>query len=264
MEQDLQQLHEIELEILLEFRRICEKHNLTYYLVAGTLLGAVRHKGFIPWDDDVDVAMPRKDFEYFCSICDSELQSNYFLQTKKTDKAYFLEFAKIRKNGTHVFEPRLEHLNIHKGIYIDIFAIDKCPSNQFLARLCFRLQYLLNTSIETQSGMETGYSGDNWFYKMVFLLFSKVKLPILYKTQRLLIACMNQFSGNEYCCTLSGRHGYPNERYKTVWLQKGKMLSFEKYTFSVPENWDNVLRNMYGDYWRMPEDKETHFSYFEV
>lgn len=264
LKQDLQKLHETELEILLEFKRICEKYNLTYYLVAGTLLGAVRHKGFIPWDDDIDVAMPREDFERFCHICSRELKREYFLQTKQTDPEYFMEIAKIRKNGTHVCEPKVEHLDIHQGVYIDIFAMDKCPSNSFLVRSCFRVQYLLSTSIEVQKGIDTKYSGRNPLFRAVFWIFRKVNLSVLYKMQDRLFTLMNRFSGNEYCCTLAGRHGYPGEMYKKEWLEKTVDLEFEGEVFKAPAYWHEALSNMYGDYQKIPEIKEQHIVEYQV
>ena len=88
------------LEILQEIHKICVENNLTYWLEAGTLLGAVRHKGFIPWDDDSDVSMPRADYEKFLKIAQKKLPKDMFLQTQDTDKEYPLPWAKIRKNGT--------------------------------------------------------------------------------------------------------------------------------------------------------------------
>ena len=93
----LRKLQLTQLEILTEVVRICHSNKLRYYLIGGTLLGAIRHKGFIPWDDDLDIAMPRKDFVKFISICRTELNSRYFLHYYTTDFNYYLPFAKVRK-----------------------------------------------------------------------------------------------------------------------------------------------------------------------
>ena len=93
----LQKLQQTETEILEEIDRLCEKHSIVYYLAGGTLLGAVRHRGFIPWDDDIDVAMPRNDYERFRDICLSELDERFYLHCPQTDKNYWLPFAKVRK-----------------------------------------------------------------------------------------------------------------------------------------------------------------------
>lgn len=98
MENDyLRNLHSTMIEILDEFDRICNKHNLTYFLIGGTLLGAVRHKGFIPWDDDMDLAMPREDYEKFINVYYKELNDKYYLDNFNNNKLYYLNFSKIRK-----------------------------------------------------------------------------------------------------------------------------------------------------------------------
>lgn len=119
----------IMLEILKETKRICEKHDIKYWLDAGTLLGCVRHKGFIPWDDDLDIAMLREDYNKFKKIAPQELSKDYFFQTKETDKDYNHNFAKIRKKNTLLVEfGETENENYHQGIFIDIFPFDYYPS----------------------------------------------------------------------------------------------------------------------------------------
>lgn len=113
-------LQKVEFDILVEFDRICRKFNLKYFLFSGTLLGAVRHGGFIPWDDDIDVAMPINDYYKFVKICKTELGEDYFLQTYNTDYVNFW-YAKIRKNNTTMLESGFENVNMHHGVWIDIF-----------------------------------------------------------------------------------------------------------------------------------------------
>ena len=104
----LRRLQQTEFEILKEFDRICKKHNIQYFLDSGTALGAARHKGFIPWDDDIDVGMLRSDYEHFLEICPKELEQKYFLQTIETDPGCPCLFAKIRKNGT-IYQENEKH-----------------------------------------------------------------------------------------------------------------------------------------------------------
>ena len=119
----LEKLHKVEIEILDEFVRICNKYNLEYYLIGGTMLGAVRHQGFIPWDDDIDVGIMRKDYDLFIKYAREELGDKYYLDCYETNKEYYLPFAKIRKNNTIFNEQVSAHLNNHKGIYIDIIPV---------------------------------------------------------------------------------------------------------------------------------------------
>ena len=119
-----------ELDMLLEFRRICEKHKLQYFLCSGTLLGAVRHKGFIPWDDDVDVCMPLKDYKQFLLVAANELDDRYFLQTFETDEGCNFGFSKIRRNNTTYIPDHLAGGYSHQGIWIDIFPMTYINTRQ--------------------------------------------------------------------------------------------------------------------------------------
>ncbi len=123
-DETLNKLHETLIELLDEFVRICKKHNLKYTLVAGTVLGAVRHSGFIPWDDDIDVGMLRPDYEKFLEVAPKELKDKYILDCFEQNKDYHLSFAKIKKNGTIFDEEAAHHMNNHKGIFLDVFPLD--------------------------------------------------------------------------------------------------------------------------------------------
>ena len=105
--ESLNKLHKTEVEILKRIVCICEKNNFEYYMVGGTLLGAVRHKGFIPWDDDLDIAMPREDYNSFLNIAQSELGNDFFLQSCFSDRNYGRIFCKVRKNGTLFLEKNI-------------------------------------------------------------------------------------------------------------------------------------------------------------
>ena len=121
---DFEALKKKELEILKNFISCCEKMNLTYYIAFGTLLGAIRHKGFIPWDDDVDVCMPREDYDRFIREGGKYLPENYFIQTMESDPKYALNFAKLRDSNTTLFEKHVIDVDINHGVFIDIFPLD--------------------------------------------------------------------------------------------------------------------------------------------
>ena len=132
----LDAIQQIQLAYLLEVDRICRKHNIKYFLGGGTLLGAIRHKGFIPWDDDSDIMMLREDYDKFCKIAASELPANMSFQSNKTDKSCFYEFAKLRVNGT-AFATGFakEHKTMHNGIAFDIFCHDKTANSRFAQKI---------------------------------------------------------------------------------------------------------------------------------
>ncbi len=119
----INKLKEIQIELLNEIDRICKKHNIKYQLFAGSLLGAVRHEGFIPWDDDIDICMLRNDYENFINLAKQELNNKYYLQLPE-EKNNIFSYAKLRKNNTEMIEKEIEHKNIHHGIFVDIFQMD--------------------------------------------------------------------------------------------------------------------------------------------
>lgn len=144
----LKKLHMTEISILQEVVRVCEKNQLTYYLIGGTLLGAIRHKGFIPWDDDLDIAMPREDFDKFLDISKYELREGYWVHFIDSDPNYWLPFAKVKKRGTIFDEVNSKNIESDKGIFIDIFPLDNARGEKSIfqsiqAIICKRMSTII-------------------------------------------------------------------------------------------------------------------------
>ncbi|MCF0124913.1 MAG: LicD family protein, partial [Clostridia bacterium] len=127
---DLKNVKKIEIEIVKEIIRICNKNSIKYFAVGGTALGAVRHNGFIPWDDDIDLGMMREDYEKFLKIAPTELNDNYELVHFSLYNDYPVYFAKVKKKNTLFIERGMSKLNIPKGIFVDIMPYDFCPSKK--------------------------------------------------------------------------------------------------------------------------------------
>ena len=257
----LKELQRYELEILIFFREICTKYNLKYFITAGTLLGAVRHKGFIPWDDDIDVVMPRKDYSKFAKIMRKNLYRDFFYQDSKTDKMYPFGFAKLRSNSCYVYEHVLQNVPIYNGCYIDIFPLDKCPDNDKAGRLFFKI-YLFFTIVLTKkvnTNYEIGYTKKA--VKSALKLFCKIPPEMLKAVRETVRKCVL----GKRLCTVGGAHGYPKESYDANWFESSISMKFENEYFSAPVGWENILKNMYGDYMRLPDmsEKQGHFTRIE-
>ena len=156
----LRRLQLTEKEILDEIVRICEANQLSYYLIGGTLLGAVRHKGFIPWDDDLDIVMPRTDYDQFCKLCiNGALREEYYLHSIETDPEYWLIFAKVRKNNTLFNEKNIACIEAPKGIYVDIFPLDEANTVAGLGkRIRTKTIKWLSEAIYRRRGLQFEYS----------------------------------------------------------------------------------------------------------
>lgn len=242
MEQtELNGLKKAELEILLEIDRICKKHKLSYFLTAGTLIGAVRHKGFIPWDDDIDISMPVDDYIKFCKICKEELGKDYFLQNFETDSVTHW-FAKIRKNNTTCIEKGMKTMTYHQGIWVDIFPQISIPDgekelNEFLKKaICFR-RVLLKHIIPKRK----------YFPKKLINKYCWHKYTSLFADNSDLAYCDNLWPTTDL-----------KPRFKREWVNDTVEVSFEGYSMPAPIGYHEILTKLYGDYMTPPPPEKRN------
>ncbi len=167
---NLKALQDVELGILKDFINICDTYNLKYVLAYGTCIGAIRHKGFIPWDDDIDVAMPRKDYEKLINIADEVMGDKYVLQTYNSEKNCGLIFGKIRKNGTIMSEVYSHHIDMHQGVWIDIFPYDNVPDDEIERKKIFQKIYIYKNLYIIKSGYKLPENKKNLLNYSVYYL----------------------------------------------------------------------------------------------
>ncbi len=250
-----------ELEILEEFDRLCKLGGLRYYIIAGTLLGAVRHKGFIPWDDDIDVAMPRKDFERLAAVCREHLSPDYTLQCSTGEKNYPFFYHKLRKNGTFVEEISLKRVEMHKGIFIDIFPLDGCPASDWGGMLFFKWVQQLTCAVMAQVNPDFVCGYRKKYMRALHTLLRRLPRGVLFALWQLTVRTVGIFCWKKLC-TVCGRHGYPAESYLADWYRETVFLEFEGRMLPAPIGWDAMLTNLYGDYMTPPpeEERQGHFE----
>ena len=254
----LKKVQEIQLEMAIEVKRICDKNNIEYFIIAGTLLGAVRHKGFIPWDDDLDIGMLREDYDQFIKCAQKELSSKYFLQTWDTDDGFGLPIAKIRKNGTKFVEKSAAKTSGHEGIYIDIFPFDNVPTGKVAKKIHAISTYVLKRLILCNVGYELWLDGGKFkkvVYKAVNSIAQKTSLD---RNKQLLEKQMKKFNSakTEYVVAIGGAYGYSRESIKREWVENLALIQFENVEFMCPKDYDSYLTYFYGDYMTPPPEEK--------
>ncbi len=247
----IKDVQKIELEILLEFDRICKEEGLPYQLFSGTLLGAIRHKGFIPWDDDIDVAMMRKDYETFLQMGQKKLREEYFLQTTETDKNYVNPFAKIRKNGTIFMESMVEGVDMHHGVYIDIFPLDYVKPGTVVGYGQLEILKFFRTIKKNRTQKPE-----------VKESFFKRRLSDAMVDRGISMA-LNLFSkrGTNHISDLvfnNTKKLYDEYAMSNETMESSIMVNFEGHSFPIPKNYHEELKIYYGDYMTLPIKKEQN------
>ena len=237
------------LEMVKVFDNICKKHKIPYFLYGGTLLGAVRHQGFIPWDDDLDVAMMRKDYKRLLKVLPGELPEHMALQTNDTDKNYFLFIAKLRDKRSFLDEEGFDKVFAERGIFIDIFPMDRLlPWTQRLRLQSVAYNFFRKGNGDTSSMRKV--RALTWFNR-------HVSFPLL--------RLISRISGTK---ALMCDYGIPfHNVYDLQDVFPLKTHVFEGTQLSIPGNSHNMLQTMYGDYMRLPEDLDNvyhHVKHLEI
>lgn len=242
---EINELQKIQLSMLKDFDSVCQKHRISYQLFSGTALGAVRHKGFIPWDDDIDVVMLREDYERFFDSASKELDSNKYYVQREFSEHWPMFFSKLRLNGTTYIEKYHSHdARIHQGIYIDIFPCDNLSDS----RLMQKLQYIASKIVIAKSLYARGYE-TNSTVKKCFMQFCRI-LP----TEPFKRLCIrrNDSSSLKVHTFFGGGKKFERSIFLREWFEQSVKMRFEDSEFPVSAHYDEMLRVMYGDYMVMP------------
>lgn len=246
----LETLQRIELENLKVFVKFCKVHNLEYFLYGGTLLGAEKYGGMIPWDDDIDIAMPRESYERFVDLAENNLPQGWFIQTPGNCPKSPFPYVKLRREGTTYLEYTFRNLGIDSGIYIDIYPVDKIPDNEKLRKRQFKMVHRwIDIFVIRQAPLyENPVRGKYRLIKKIgkYLVCKALKvIPAKYcvKKYEYYMKMYNGTSASRYAALNS-----PNYNNIYVKLYPLKSMKFEDMNLLVPGDWKTHLFMRYGDY----------------
>ena len=253
---ELRAVQLIELELLCEVDRICRKCGITYHIVAGTLLGAVRHGGFIPWDDDADVAFLRDEYEQFRAACETELDSaRFYFQDHRNTPGYRWGYGKLRRKGTAFVRLNQEHMPYEQGIFIDLFPYDYVPDNILLRQLhCFRC-FLYRKAFWSPVGRNVAKG----FERFAYVVLSKIPAQRLNRSFVRFIEKSNRRESG-WIRILTFPTPTKDHGYKRRWADETAEFVFEGVSFFGPAEYDEYLTFKYGDYMTPPPEsgRKTH------
>lgn len=254
---ELRRMQRIQVELLRELDRVCRLHNIKYIIASGTLLGAVRHQGFIPWDDDIDVEMLREDYEAFRRAAETDLDPRMFFQDARTDREYPWLYGKLRMNGTSAVRAGQEHLKMHSGVFIDIFPRDPMPNSNWGKRI-YELAALICR--KTLYARVRCVSASTALGRLGWTLLSRVPKAVPFGVERALRQSADPRRAVRVRCY--GYHGrYETEGYDKRWFTELIELPFEGSAYYAPADWHGYLTFVYGpDYMTPPPEAERRGS----
>ncbi len=273
MDTTIKQIQDIELDILKKTLEIIEKHNLTYYMLGGTLLGAVRHQGFIPWDDDIDIGLPRPDYEKFLEYASAELYDPYRLHfIKENNSEYYYYYARVENTKVKLLRSvSIKETEVYA--WIDVFPLDGVSDKE-----AERKKWIIDCKRKLRDFSYSQYSyfaypgervkGRSSFHLFLRDAFSRLKIEKLISTKlawKRLDKALKKYNFEECNALINfcGHWGLKEMFEKTVY-GKGKLYQFEDIQLNGPENYDFVLTQMYGDYMTPPPDADKNQHHIEM
>lgn len=254
----LRKLQLTQLEILQFVDQICKENNIKYSLYAGTLLGAVRHKGFIPWDDDLDICMSREDYNRFIEMWPTANKSEYFLQSKDNTPEFTQDFIKIRKYNTNFLQEYDVGKHYHSGIFIDIFPVDRIPNNMILKWIFYIKVMLYQLMIREFSPSKSN---------KIVQLASALILKTVSRNRRVefrnkLLKTITKYDQNfNYPIVMFETVQTMKQSYDSDLLDRYIKIEFEGKEFWAFAKWKSYLKKKYGDYMQLPPKSERAWKH---
>ena len=257
----LRQLQLTQLEILKVFDRFCREHDLKYSLYAGSMLGMIRHKGFIPWDDDLDVCMSRAEYDRFIQLWAQEPPQGYILQNKENSPGFWQSFTKIRKDHTTFLQEEREAGKYHTGIFLDVFPLDRMPDGKWDRMIfkwhCMQYQLLTRGFVPSKAGklMQLGSA----------VILSCTPAKKRERVRRRVLKKITQYNKNNNL-EIAAIETMASLRkpFAADMLDNYVELPFEDGTFMCFAGWDDHLRRKFGDYMQLPPEEEREWRHHPI
>lgn len=258
----LDKIHSVQLEIMDEIHRICEANGITYYMIGGTLLGAVRHKGFIPWDVDIDISMPRDDYERFKTVCATELSPAYSYLDMDSSRSFRIPHALVRKNGTDlpVIYDAVNHQKENHGVYIDIFPLDAVPADEGKQKK--QAKKLLRLRKWKDRRVFYCYSFKPWKRLVHYAISTAlIWLPVSV-LNRMEQKEMQRYRYNhgDCVCSMASKYAYSKQAMPRSVYGTPIKMEFAGRQYFAPENPLDYLTRVYGDYQKLPSPEQQAAS----
>ena len=244
-------------EILCLFKELCSKHRLKYFVMGGTLLGAVRHRGFIPWDDDADVSMPLEDFLRFKALAE-ELPAHITVQSEETDPQYPFVFMKLC-DTRYSYDTGFS--NRPKGVYIDIFPLIPSKGLNRRTKLLFNMISVSNYVFQVKLGWTGFIPYKKTPARVGFRVLSLLSVKRLRKLRRRLIGLIYDAGSRDTVCSPGGVYSAEKEFFPAEWFSETESVEFEGEWFDAPKRWDDYLSRNYGNYMELPPPCERRSSH---
>lgn len=257
-ELSLKEMQSIELSIMKYLHNICEENNLIYYLYGGTLLGAVRHHGFIPWDDDLDIIVPRNDYERLISILHEK--NEFRLLSYEYVEDYYYPFAKLVDPSTKLVEKGMKECE-GLGVWVDIFPLDVTFNNSFVRNIHVKSvkklvglnRYLASEHENIKLQLDTTVKRFRYYIAGLFSSHTIIKMA-------------NKLAGfyrnRDSKMLVDAIWGRPGLFFDSEWFGKPEILQFEGSMFYVPANYHSLLTYVYGDYMKLPPEEKRYSEHF--
>ncbi len=255
--EELKRLQDVQKELISEVKRICLKNNIHFNMVGGTMLGAVRHSGYIPWDDDADIGFLRAEYEKFREVCKKDLNhEKYYMQDLRDTEGYRWGYGKLRKKGTEFIRLNQEFMPYEQGIFIDLMPFDNVPDNIVLRKIHFIKCFIYRKFFWSKVGAQ---SEGNRFIRILYKLMSYVPM-------RLLVSRYQRFidAGQKKKTKLVRILTFPTPKgvcgYERKWYTKLSKYQFDELVLPGARDYDGYLTVKYGNYMEMPpaEKRKTH------